>query len=92
MSLWDKWEREKLERQGIRVERRSDVEIHDTRPKADARKQALTVGAAVLGCFFVVYCAWLLNQMYSGHWSDLYIIRVISEKTAARVSGGSDNP
>ena len=90
MSLWDKWEREKLESQGIKVERRSDVDIRDTRPKADVRKQALTVGAAVLACFLVVYCALLLSNMYSGHWSDLYIIRVISEKTALRVSG-SDN-
>ena len=85
MSLWDKWEREKLERQGIKVERKSDVDIRDTRPKADIRKQTWVVGAVVLGCFFVVYCAWLLNEMYSGHWSDLYIIRVISEKTAWRV-------
>ena len=91
MSLWDKWEREKLESQGIKVERKSDVEIQDTRPKADVRKQTLTVCAVVLGCFVVVYLALLLNNMYSGRWSDLYIIRVISEKTMQRVSAGSDN-
>jgi hypothetical protein len=89
MSLWDKWEKEKMERHGIRVERKSDVDIRDTRPKADVRKQTLVVSAAVLACFVVVYCAWLLNEMYSGHWSDLYIIRVIAEKTAWRI--GSDD-
>ena len=91
MSLWEKWEREKLEKQGIKVERKSDVEIRDIRPKPNLRKQVLVVAGGILACFVVVYCALLLNNMYSGHWSDLYIIRIISEKTTNRISAGTDN-
>jgi len=85
MSLWEKWEREKLERQGIKVERKSDVEIHDTRPKPNFRRQTLIVGGALLACFLAVYIAVVLNSMYGGKWSDWYIIRYIAEQTKLRL-------
>ena len=87
MSLWDKWEREKLERMGVKVERKSDVEIHDTRPKADVRKQTWVVGGVILACLLVVYFALLLDNMFSGRWSGLYIVRVFTEKAAQRMGG-----
>ena len=75
MSLWEKWEREKMERMGIKVERKSDVDIRDTRPKADLRKQSLVVVLAVLTCFIAVYIVLVLDNMYSGRWSNFPLVR-----------------
>ena len=86
MSLWDKWEKEKLEQMGVKVERKSDVVIRDTRLKTNIRKQVGIVVLSLAVCFVVVYCAWILNNRYSGHWSDLYIVRVISERTGMRIA------
>ena len=86
MSLWKKWEREKLERMGVKVEHKSDVKIHDMRPKANVRKQMLIVVGALLGCFLVVYLALVLNAMYGGQWSDLAMIRAMADRMGYRIS------
>ena len=86
MSLWDKWEREKLERQGIKVERKSDVDIRDTHPKANVRKQSLVVGAVILACFLVVYITWILHALYGGHWSDFPLVRALTGRMEQRIS------
>ncbi|MCL2010891.1 MAG: hypothetical protein FWG71_10180 [Synergistaceae bacterium] len=94
MSLWEKWEREKLERMGIEVERKSDVYICDTRPKPNVRKQALILGAAVVACFLVVYFFLTLNERYGWRWEDLYVVRLIAEKSGDRIAeqNGSQLP
>ena len=86
MSLWEKWEKEKLERMGIKVKRKSDVEIHDMRPKADFRKQAWIVGGAVLACFIVVYFVWILHEAYGGRWSDFPLVRILTDRIEQRAS------
>ena len=88
MSLWDKWEREKLERMGIKVERKSDVDIRDTHPKPNFRKQAWIVTGALAACFMVVYLALVLNAMYGGRWSDFPIVRVLVDRIEQRMSEG----
>lgn len=85
MSLWDKWEREKLEKQGIRAERHSDVEIRPTREKKDFRKQVWVVVGAFFGCLVVVYLALTLEAVFNGRrWSDTYIVRLLAEREAQR--------
>ena len=86
MSLWEKWEREKLEKMGFEVERKSDVDIRDTRPKADVRKQTLVVGASILACLLVVYFFWVLHAMYGGNWSDFSLLRIISGRMEERIA------
>ena len=93
MSLWEKWEREKLEKQGIKVERNSDVEIYEMRPKANIRKQALIVIGTIGACFAVVYLALILEALYNGRrWSDTYIVRFIAAKETQRQSIAGNNP
>lgn len=85
MSLWEKWEREKLEKQGIKVEHHSDVEIHETHPKANIRKQIWIVTGTVFACLLLVYVALTLEALYSGRrWSDTYIVRLFAEKEIQR--------
>ena len=86
MSLWEKWEKEKLEKQGIKVERKSDVEIHDTRPKPDFRTQMLIAGGTLLGCILFVYFAVVLYATYGGKWEDSYLARLLVETEARRQS------
>ena len=85
MSLWEKWEREKLERQGIKVERKDGVKILDTRPKPDVLKQSWILGGAILACLLVVYFALLLNHAYGGRWSEFYLVRVFAETAERRM-------
>ena len=85
MSLWDKWEKEKLKRQGIIVERTSDdVEIHDTHPKVDLRKHAWITALALLICLAVVYFAIFLNSIFGSYWSDTFIVRYFVERAKLR--------
>jgi hypothetical protein len=85
MSLWDKWEREKQERMGIKVERKSDVEIHDTREKPDARKQSMILVLAVLACFLGVYFCFMLYARYGDYWSDFPMIRALTSQFEYRI-------
>jgi hypothetical protein len=92
MSLWEKWEREKLEKEGIKVERHSDVEIYEMRPKANIRKQVWIVLGTIGACCVIVYLALILEALYNGRrWSDTYIVRLIATKEAQRQSI-SNNP
>ena len=86
MSLWDKWEREKQERMGIKVERKSDVDIRDTRAKHNVHKQTWAVVGAVLACCLVVYFALVLNAMYGGDWSDTLIVRMFVGRQEQRMA------
>ena len=87
MSLWDKWEKEKLEKQGIRAEHHSDVEIHPTHDKKDPRKQIWVVIGTVFACCAVVYVALTLEAVFNGRrWSDTYIVRLFAEREAQRQS------
>ena len=88
MSLWDKWEKEKLKEQGIRVGRRDDdVKIYDTRPKADIRSQVWIVLGAAAACLALVYAVMVMEALSSGRrWSDTYIVRLFAERNAQRVS------
>ena len=88
MSLWEKWEREKKERLGIEVERKGGVEIHDTRPKPDIRRQSLIVCGAVVACVVSVYFFWALHDRYGGHWSDFPMIRSITSIWERRIEEG----
>ena len=88
MSLWEKWEREKLEKMGIKVERKSDVKILDTRSKPDIRKQSLIVVLAALACFILVFVGWTLHERFGGHWSDFPIIRHLAGTIEQRIDEG----
>ena len=79
MSLWEKWEREKLEQMGIEPERKSDVEIHDMRLKPNVRMQLLIVAGALLVCFLTVYFAMFLNEMYGGDLAGSSGMRVFED-------------
>jgi hypothetical protein len=92
MSLWEKWEREKLEKEGIEVERHSDVEIYEMRAKTDIRKQVLIVLGTIGACCLIIYLALILEALYNGRrWSDTYIVRFIATKEVQRQSM-SNNP
>jgi hypothetical protein len=92
MSLWDKWEREKLEKQGIKVERPRDVEIHATHPKSNIRKQVYVVVGIAAACILLVHAAIVFEALYTGRrWSDTYIVRLFAAREAARETM-SDNP
>lgn len=91
MSLWEKWEREKLEKMGAKVERKSDVEIYDTRPKANVRRQFWIVGGALLACLLAVYLALAMASIYNGRWSELFIVRLFVERAELRTAQSAGN-
>ena len=85
MSLWEKWESEKLEKQGIKVERHSDVEIREMHSEPNLYKQTWIVVGALAACFFAVYAALVLEAVINGRrWSDTYLIRLFAQKEAQR--------
>ena len=85
MSLWEKWEREKLEKQGIKVEREDDVLILETHPKAKIKRQIGIVLGVCLACFALVYVALTFEAVFNGRrWSDTYIARLFSERETQR--------
>ena len=88
MSLWEKWEREKLEKQGIKVERKSDVKIQDTRVKQDVRKQSLIVGLVIMACISMVFLGWTLHERFGNQWSDFPVIRHVSDMIERRMEEG----
>jgi hypothetical protein len=86
MSLWEKWEREKLAKQGFKVEEPRDVNIQPTRVKADFRRQTWIVAGALFACVAVVFVTLLLGRLLDWNWSDTYIIRFLATKEAQRES------
>jgi len=88
MSLWEKWEREKLEKMGVKVERKSDVKILDTRPKPNIRKQSLIVILAALACCIMVLVGWILHERFGTRWSDFPIIRHLAGTIEQRIDEG----
>ena len=86
MSLWEKWEKEKLEKQGIKVERRpDDVKIYDARPKANMHRQVWIVLGVAAACLVVVYAVMVVEALSSGRrWSDTYFVGLLAQKQAQR--------
>jgi hypothetical protein len=95
MSLWEKWEREKLEKQGVKVEHHSDVKIvkiHETPPKSYFRKQMYVVAGVLVTCLVLVHMAIVFEALYSGRrWSETYIVRLFVAKQEQR-EAMSNNP
>jgi len=90
MSLWEKWEKEKLKQQGVKVEHSSGVKIQDMHPKPNLRKQSAIVLWALLACLLAVYFALILNAMYGGYWNETYIVRYIMERAQIRQTQSSN--
>ena len=85
MSIWEKWEREKLAKQGIHVEAPRDVEIHDTRLKPNLRKQVGIVLVTLFLCFVLVAFAVVSESLYTGKkWSETYFARLLVSRERAR--------
>ena len=86
MSLWKKWEKEKLEKMGLKPERdKSDVEIFDTRPRPNTSKQLVIVGVAVLCCLLLVAVGIALQGRFGTDWNSLPGIRHLSDAVAPRL-------
>ncbi|MDR3231947.1 MAG: hypothetical protein LBT65_10950 [Synergistaceae bacterium] len=86
MSLWEKWEREKLAKQGIKIEEPRDVNIQPTRVKADFRRQTWIVVGAFFACLAVVVVTLILGRLVGWDWSDSYVVRLLATKEAQRES------
>lgn len=83
MSLWEKWEREKLEKQGIKVPRQSDVEIRDMREKPSLKKQIGILFLAIVACLTLFFTA--ITYFKGGNWwSNTYFARLLAERGAHR--------
>ncbi|MDR2175627.1 MAG: hypothetical protein LBO82_06785 [Synergistaceae bacterium] len=92
VSLWEKWEREKQEEQGIKQEHPRDVEIYETHPKTNIRRQLYVVVGVVFVCLLLVHVAIVFEALYSGRrWSDTYIVRLFAAREADR-EAISSNP
>ena len=85
MSLWEKWETEKLEKQGIKVEHKSSVIIRETHPKTKSAQQIWAVIGTVFLCLLVVYVALTLEAIFNGRrWTDTYIVHLFAERAEQR--------
>lgn len=83
MSLWEKWEREKLEKQGIKVPRQSDVEIHEMREKPSFKKQIGILFLAITACLALFFAA-VTYFNGANWWSNTYFARLLAERGAYR--------
>ena len=81
MSLWEKWEKEKLE---IDAERHNDVKIPTTSSKFNIRKQIGILLGVVIACLVVVYLLLTLNALTGHSWTDTYIVHFMAEREAQR--------
>jgi hypothetical protein len=91
MSLWEKWEREELKKQGIKVEEPRNVTVRPMRIKTDYRKQAWIVAGAFFACLAVVAVSLALGNLLGWKWSDTYIARLFVNKQLHR-EAISNNP
>ncbi|GHS87474.1 hypothetical protein AGMMS49957_07390 [Synergistales bacterium] len=84
MSLWEKWEREKLEAQGVKVERPRDVVIEDKPVKKNPLSQFLIVALAVV-LLFALYELAQEDRIYRiKKWSGSYIGQFFAEREEGR--------
>ncbi|GHS94315.1 hypothetical protein AGMMS50276_06670 [Synergistales bacterium] len=84
MSLWEKWERDKLRAQGIEVEEPKDVIINDAPVKKNLRAQLLIL-ALVAVCLFSIYNFMISDAAYRlRKWSGTYIEQLFDERQDAR--------
>ena len=82
MSLWEKWEREKLEKMGIKVERKDIIRIPEMRHKQNRFNQMCAILGALVICLSLALAA---VTIFSGsRWSDTYIVRLIIERNELR--------
>ncbi|MDR1875287.1 MAG: hypothetical protein LBQ90_09805 [Synergistaceae bacterium] len=84
MSLWEKWEREKLRKQGIQVEEPRDVDIRPTRVRNNYRQQAWIIAGVVFICVVAVIVTLTLGNLLGWRWSDTYIVRFFATKAVQR--------
>ncbi|MDR1740693.1 MAG: hypothetical protein LBR38_02450 [Synergistaceae bacterium] len=84
MSLWEKWERERLQKQGIEVERK-DIIIDDLPNEPSVLHQVFVAIGTLLVCLVVVYGAFVLEAVFNGRrWTDTYIVRLFAERASIR--------
>ncbi len=87
MSLWEKWEREKLRKQGFEVEEPKTVEIHKTTFRPDLRKQILVILLILFACFsFIAF--FTVTEVFSGgkKWSETFFAQLLVERNKQRES------
>ena len=85
MSLWEKWEREKLEKQGVKVQPKYDVEIHETHFKPNFQKQVIIAMMTLFGCMFLVGASMLAETLFTGkRWSDTYFAQLLVSRAQQR--------
>jgi len=95
MSLWEKWEREKLRKEGIHVQDPNDVEIHESYTKPNIQKQIAIVLLACVGCLILALSMMLTEMKLTGRdWSSTYIVRlfVTMQQARERISLQNQNP
>ena len=93
MSLWEKWEREKLRKKGFHVREPRDVEIHESYVKPDVRKQVAIVLVTCIGCLLLVLAAMLAETLVTGRqWSNTYIVQLFVTMQRAREQRAAENP
>lgn len=93
MSLWEKWEREKLRQQGFNVQDPKDVEIHESYQKPNVRKQIAIVLVTCIGCLLLVLMAMLTEALMTGkRWSNTYIVQLFATMQRTREERASQNP
>lgn len=85
MSLWDKWEREKLEQQGIKVDHHSDVKISDSPIPVSMRRQIVLIGTVFLTCLLVVLLGLALSSYFgNSRWNSSYLLQLFSSRQQQR--------
>lgn len=93
MSLWKKWEREKLRQKGFRIRDPKDVEIHESYTKPNIRKQIAIVLMTCIGCLLLVLAAMLTETLLTGkRWSNTYIVQLFAAMQRVREQRSPRNP
>ena len=84
MSLWEKWERDKLRAQGVKVEEPKDVIIDDAPIKKNVRVQLLILAFALV-CLYGLYNLMISDTAYRVRkWSGTYLQQLFGEREDAR--------
>ena len=93
MSLWEKWEREKLRKAGIHVQDPKGVEVHESYTKPNLSRQIAISLAVCAGCLLLVLAAMLAETLVTGRqWSNTYIVRLFAAMQRTREEQAAQNP
>lgn len=85
MSLWEKWEREKLRRQGLDIRDPDKVDIQPEYKKPDIQNQIVIVLTTLVLCVLLIFVATFVETVYTGRkWSETFIVRLFVEKEQQR--------